>query len=337
MPKPIIEVGMEKIGLGLLGASKIAAKVMPYIQRVADIYVVGVAARSAESAQNFANTHGLEKAFSTYPSCVQNDDIDAVYISVLNSNHAELIELALSSGKHVLCEKPLVLSSADAIRLYEIARRSNLVLLEGLMYRFHPQVQMVREVIRSGRFGEIKSVNVDFSFLLHDLDNRTARATRAGGGGALNDLGCYAVDFILSVLNERDSANVECVSVLRREDAEIDLATSATLRFKSGVEAHINCAIDHPSLNLWEVRGSHGSVSAPRHDPQGEENVPIYLVNEDSLLQTESCPQGAQFEEEFRAFAQAISGEREPFILPEESIACANLMEKIRSFGKVQS
>lgn len=160
---------MQRLKLGLLGASRIADKIVPLISGLDRLQIVGVAARSEDSARLFAVKHGLEKTFPTYDSCLADQSIDAVYISVLNSDHATLIERALLAGKHILCEKPLVLDGHEAQRLFEMARVRQLVLLEGLMYRFHPQIQKLLEFVNNGAVGQLQSVRAEFSFLLHDL------------------------------------------------------------------------------------------------------------------------------------------------------------------------
>jgi xylose dehydrogenase (NAD/NADP) len=322
---------MSVVKLGLLGASRIASKVLPLICDLPQLEIKGVAARDPEKAKAFAESHKLSTAYSSYDECLSSDGIDAVYISVLNSDHAALIKKSLLTGKHVLCEKPLVLTSIDAAQLYALANERGLILLEGLMYRFSPQITKMMALIADGTIGEIKSIHVDFSFLLHDLDNRRARATASGGGGALNDLGCYAVDFISLVARTAGAGEVVHTSTFQRRDAEIDLSTTANLRFKGGLEATFSTAIDHASVNTWEVRGTKGSIAALRFDSHGHGGMPLYVVNEDSEANIITCSAGTQFRDEFENFAQSVLKTSQPFISPDESIENARLMDAIRA------
>lgn len=321
---------MPIVNLGLLGASRIASKILPLISGVSDLQVAGVAAKDFGRAKSFASVHGIQKIYDSYDDCLASSEINAVYISVLNSSHVALVECSLLAGKHVLCEKPLVLNSADAERLFGLAKQRGLILLEGFMYRFHPQIKKMIELVNSGQFGEIRSVHVDFSFLLHDLENRRARATATGGGGALNDLGCYAVDFISTIARLSGAGAISKIVASQHRDNEVDLRTTAILNYSNGLEAFLSCSIDQVSVNAWEVRGSRGSVAALRLDPQGAEPVPVYLLNEDSEATVVNCPQGTQFRDEFENFVQAIAGNRGPFVLPSESLEVARVMEAIR-------
>lgn len=321
---------MQRLKLGLLGASRIADKIVPLISSLDRLQIVGVAARSEDSARLFAVKHGLEKTFPTYDSCLADQSIDAVYISVLNSDHATLIERALLAGKHILCEKPLVLDGHEAQRLFEMARLRQLVLLEGLMYRFHPQIQKLLEFVNNGAVGQLQSVRAEFSFLLHDLSKPQPRTTAAGGGGALNDLGCYIIDFISIIAACSGAKDILDVVASQRRNNEIDLQTVATIYYDNGFEASLSVAIDRVALNTWEVLGTAGSVAALRFDPQGTAPAPLYLLNDDSEAQLLYCTPGNQFRDEFENFVQTIAGETAPFITASDSVRNAKLLEGIR-------
>lgn len=321
------------VRLGLIGASQIAGKVIPSIRSVRDIFIHGVAAMRPGKAKEFAEKYEIPRHYNSYRDCLSDSEINAVYISTLSANHAEAIRMSLEAGKHVLCEKPLVTSSEQAESLFRLARERHLILLEGLMYRFHPQIQKLIEIVRSGQIGDVVSARVNFSFILYDLieTTRRKRATSAAGGGALFDLGCYCADFIQMVLGCSDETP-EVLSTSRRQldDADFDLGSSAILSFPSGKKAILECSVNIPSLNNWEVSGTKGSISALRFDPQGSSDVPIYLVNEDSEAQRIACPSTDTFAAQFDHFAEAVLGKTNPHIHPEESIWTARILEMIR-------
>ena len=127
--------GEKKIRLGLLGASNIAAKVLPSIRTVSEIEVVAVAAERPGAAEAFAKKHQIERFYGSYKECLADSNIDAVYISTLNNDHAAHIMQSLESRKHVLCEKPLIPTRAEAETSFALAAKKKLVLLEGFMYR----------------------------------------------------------------------------------------------------------------------------------------------------------------------------------------------------------
>lgn len=321
------------VRLGLIGASQIAGKVIPSIRSVRDISIHGVAAMRPGKAKEFSEKYEIPRYYNSYLDCLSDPEINAVYISTLSSNHAEAIRMSLEAGKHVLCEKPLVTSLEQAESLFKLARERRLILLEGLMYRFHPQVQKLVEIVRSGRIGDVVSVRINFSFILYDFveATRRKRATSAAGGGALLDLGCYCADFIQMALGCSDETP-EILSASRRQidDPDFDLSSSAILSFPSGKKAIFECAVDTPSLNNWEASGTKGSVSALRFDPQGTSEVPLYLVNEDSEAQLITCPSTDTFAAQFDHFAKAVLGKTNPHIRPEESIWTARTLEMIR-------
>jgi xylose dehydrogenase (NAD/NADP) len=191
------------IRLGILGASNIAAKVLPAIRRVPEIEVVSIASQRDSASLQFSKNHSIPSQHASYQALLSDSGVDAVYITNLSADHARTVEKALRAGKHVLCEKPLALKGAEAENLFSIARANGLVLLEGFMYRFHPQIIRLKEIINSGAIGEVRSIRGTFSFILHDLEKRPGRMTSAAGGGALNDIGCYLVDFVNSIVGGR--------------------------------------------------------------------------------------------------------------------------------------
>ncbi len=319
----------KKIRLAIVGAGNIANKVLPSIKKVSDIEVIAVASQRKEAAHEFAKKHQLEKSYS-YEDCFADSSLDAVYITNLTSDHAQTIKQALNAGLHVICEKPLVLTLADAKELFEIAESKKLILLEGFMYRFHPQIIKLKEIIAADEIGIIKSIQVNFSFILHDLAKRPRRMSSKSGGGALFDIGCYGVDFINSIVGANQFP-VEIKTIRRTDphDPAFDLSTNALLKYENGIIAELNVSLDAPGLNLWEVSGSHGSVSALRFDTQGTNPVPIYLVNAESEAKLISCKTIDQFEEQFKSFAESITQQAPTALLPAESIQNARLLEQI--------
>lgn len=328
--------GEKTIRLGLLGASNIATKVLPSIRTVSEIEVVAVAAERPGAAEAFAKKHQIERFYGSYRECLADADIDAVYISTLNSDHAAHIMQSLEAGKHVLCEKPLVPTRAEAEAAFALATKNNLVLLEGFMYRFHPQIKKLKEIIAAGTIGEIRSIRANFSFILYDFEggNLPRRASAAAMGGALMDVGCYAVDFVNSIGGDtKGPPRVMAITRNRANDPRFDLSTSTVVTFGNDLTAVIECSADVPSLNTWEVSGTRGSVAALRFDPQGTTDVPLYLVNEESEAKVIECPSADTFAAEFRHFSRSTLNLETPHIRPDESIANAALLEGIRNIG----
>lgn len=321
------------IRLGLLGCSKIATRLMPTLLNLDLIRIRGAASSEIQRTSEFCKKFNLN-LFESYASCVSSTEIDAVYISVLNADHYQLTKLALENGKHVLCEKPMVLKHYEAVELFNLASTKKLILLEGFMYRFHPQVQRVLEIVRSGGLGKIHSISCDFSFILET--HNTNRRTKEAGGGAVADLGCYCIDFINTLLQPRQIPEIHAFHLFESKNANsVETRSSIILKFEDNPKlVTINCAIDSPSLNIWEVRCEKGSVGITRFDPQGSSPSQILIIDENSVPLIEKLPSvfngNDQFKMEFTNFANCILGKEAPFITPEDSIWNSMILEKLR-------
>ena len=155
---------MKPLKFGIIGCSRIAKRsVIPAIQKseFAELEIIG--SRSTDKAKEFANQFNCEK-FGTYEDVISDDSVDVVYISTPISTHAEWSIKATEAGKHVYVEKSSAPDYDSARRMVESAKENNVRLMEGFMFRFHPQHQKVKELIKEGKIGEIKSFNGVFGF-----------------------------------------------------------------------------------------------------------------------------------------------------------------------------
>ena len=161
--------------------------------------VRAVASRTIESAQGFARAHGIERAYSSYEALAADPDVDVIYVATPHHLHAENARLALEHGKHVLVEKSFMMTEREAIEITELAARRGLVVMEAMWTRFLPHMRFVREVIASGRLGELTSVHAEHAQSLPlDPAHRLNDPRRAGG--ALLDLGIYPISFASDLL-----------------------------------------------------------------------------------------------------------------------------------------
>lgn len=186
---------MRKISWGILGAAKIGInKVIPALQRSTLGTVVALASRDAAKARDAAQQLGIPRAHASYEALLADPEVDAVYIPLPNHLHVPWSIKALEAGKHVLCEKPLGLTSDDAQRLLDAAKKHpRLKVMEAFMYRHHPQWQHARDLVASNAIGELRTVNAFFSYW--NVDPANIRNHAAIGGGGMMDIGCYCVSF----------------------------------------------------------------------------------------------------------------------------------------------
>lgn len=184
---------MKKVRWGVLSTAKIAReKVIPAMQAGHYSSINAIASRSTELAVATAESLGIEKVYSSYEALLADPDIDAVYIPLPNQLHVPWAIKAMEANKHVLCEKPIGLSSEEGKQLQLAAQRfPHLKVMEAFMYRFHPQWQHARKLVREGAIGEMQTIQSFFSYYNVDADN--IRNKPEAGGGGLMDIGCYCI------------------------------------------------------------------------------------------------------------------------------------------------
>src|SRR6185503_10775969 len=183
----------SKIRWGVLGVAKIATtKVIPAMQRGRLSDVVAIASRDSSRAAEAAAQLGIPKWFGSYEALLADPDIDAVYIPLPNHLHAPWSTRAAEAGKHVLCEKPIGLSSAEARSLIDVRDRTGVEIQEAFMVRSHPQWIAARDLVRAGRVGQLRSMLGHFSYFNDNPAN--IRNIPEFGGGGLMDIGCYLVN-----------------------------------------------------------------------------------------------------------------------------------------------
>ncbi len=184
---------MRKVRWGILSTARIGReKVIPAMQKGEYSEIHAVASRDPERARMTARRLGVPRAFESYEALLADADIEAVYVPLPNHLHVEWSIKALAAGKHVLCEKPLGLNAADARRLMAAAEKSpHLKVMEGFMYRHHPQWQRAKLLVDRGKIGELRAIQSFFAYYNVAPDNIRNQAD--AGGGVLMDIGCYPV------------------------------------------------------------------------------------------------------------------------------------------------
>jgi predicted dehydrogenase len=248
---------MNKLRIGVLSTADIARKkVIPGIRRSVRGEVVAIASRNLASARTAADDLAIPTAHGSYEALLADPDVDALYIPLPNHLHAEWTIAAVRAGKHVLCEKPLAMTAADADRMAIAAREAGVVLMEAFMYRLHPSWLRVRELVGSGRIGRLVAVQSWFSYFNDDPAN--IRNIRSAGGGALYDIGCYNVN--LSRLLFDDEPETVSASITRDPVSGVDIVTSAILGFAGGV-ATFTCSTRAEDDQRVHVYGTEGRIS----------------------------------------------------------------------------
>lgn len=220
----------QAIRWGILGAAKIAREfVAPALHKSTRGEVAAVASRGEDRARALAAPYGA-RVFTDYDAMLADPEIDAVYIPLHNSAHAEWTRRSLEAGKHVLCEKPIALSADEIDALIEARDRAGLFAAEGFMVTHHPQWRCVKQLLEDGAIGRLRHVQGAFSFFNPDPDN--VRNQEGLGGGALRDIGVYP-----------------CVTTRFATGAEPESVT-ASIDWDRGIDATARVAAAFPDFTM---------------------------------------------------------------------------------------
>ena len=244
---------------GIVATGRIAHKLAVAIQQSETGQLIAVGSRTQESAEAFASQYDGVTAYSSYDQLVSDSDVDAVYIATPHPQHAEWTIKCLNAGKAVLCEKPMGISHAEVMAMVHAAQSNNTFLMEAFIYRLHPQVTRVVDLVRSGAIGSVKHIHATFGF--HAPYNPKSRlfANELAGGGIM-DVGCYPVSMSRLIAGE-EPHTVEGTGVLSNEG--VDLYAAGMLYFYSGVTARVATGVGQQLDNTVRVFGTQGSIQVP--------------------------------------------------------------------------
>lgn len=247
---------MRKLRFGVLGTAKIGReKVIPPLQRAERCEVLAIASRNLTLGTEVAERLQIPRAYDGYEALLADPDIEAVYIPLPNHLHVPWSIRAAEAGKHVLCEKPIGLDAQEALQLIEVRDRTGVKIQEAFMVRTHPQWLRARELVRSGRIGELKVIQGHFSYHLTDPQN--IRNVAAWGGGGLLDIGCYPITtsrFVTGQEPRRVAALVERDPVMG-----IDRLGSALLDYE-GVQCVFTWATQLVPRQTMQLIGTQGRI-----------------------------------------------------------------------------
>jgi predicted dehydrogenase len=300
-------VAQDKVRWGVLGVAKIAVeKVIPAMQRGQWSEVTAIASRDRRKAERAARELGIAKAYGSYEELLQDPEIEAIYNPLPNQLHVPWTLKAMEAGKHVLCEKPLSLTAREARSLLATRDRVRMKIGEAFMVRTHPQWLRLREVIRSGRIGPLRSVVGFFSYFNRDPAN--IRNIPECGGGGLMDIGCYPITISRFAFGEEPSRVVGLIE--RDPEMKTDRLTSALLKFPSG-HAIFTCSTQLVLCQRMQFVGTQGriDVEVPFNAPN-DRPCRLFIDDGRDLLgggvSTETIPTCDQYTIQGDVFSRAI-------------------------------
>ena len=322
----------DRLRWGVLGNATIARRcVIPAIQSSSNGEVLTLASRSPEAARVTAEAHAIPRLYPSYDAVLADPDVDAVYIPLPNHLHRPWTLKALAAGKHVLCEKPLACSAAEAAEMGAAADRHGRLLMEAFMYRFHPRSRRVRDLVTSGAIGRPRLVHTAFCFAMDPqvlADGTAPRLRPEMGGGALLDLGCYGVSVARWLLGA-EPAEVQAMALYHPGGA--DLTTIAALRFGDDALATVEASFVAGLRQTYSITGDRGSVELP-HDAfiPWEKDAELTVRGPDDERGTREVVPGV---DEYRLmvehFADAAAGRAPLAYRWEESLANMRVLDAI--------
>jgi predicted dehydrogenase len=319
---------IERVRWGVLGAAKIAVeKVIPAMQAGSWSEVSAIASRDLDRARRAAAGLGVARAYGSYDELLADPEIEAIYNPLPNHLHVAWSIRAAEAGKHVLCEKPIGLGPEEVRRLLDVRDRTGVKIQEAFMVRTHPQWLGTREVIRSGRIGELRSVTCVFSFFNRDPGNIRNQAEM--GGGALMDIGCYAINLSRFVY-EREPRRV-IGHVERDPDWGVDRLTSAVLDF-GGTSATFTCSTQLAPYQRMQFFGTRGRVEVEVPFNAPPDRSTRILIADDApggQIEAREFPACNQYTIQGDLFSRAVRGEGEQPIPLEDALANMAVIEAV--------
>jgi predicted dehydrogenase len=308
------------VNWGFLGAGYVASRGLApavHTSRGASLYAV------ASRDEQRSATLEPERVHATYEDLLADDRVDAVYISLSNSQHLEWVTKSLEAGKHVLCEKPLGLKATETEAMFDCASRSGRLLVEAVWGRWHPRFLRMVDVIANGAIGSIEHIETAFTFTSEMTDNY--RLNPLMGGGALLDVGCYQAHAWVALANGAKDVEIDELSRTVGPTG-VDLTTDVSVRINNSITAHAVSSFDLPSQQQFIVQGSSGSM----HTGAGES---FTTWNEGSSLHindvVEEFAVTNAFVEMVENVSRVIEGEAGWVVPSADSIRVAHILDSI--------
>ncbi|MBQ3080778.1 MAG: Gfo/Idh/MocA family oxidoreductase [Clostridia bacterium] len=302
---------MREIRFAVMGAAKIARKFVEAASFVEGVKVVAVASKDIERAKAFAIENGIER-YALYQDILDMADVDAVYIATTQNFHKENVRMCLESGKHVLCEKAMFLTVSDAEEMFALAKEKGLFMMEAMWTRFLPQIQAAKKWIEDGKIGEIQSVSTVIGFVAPG-DHTHRLVNPALGGGAMYDIGVYAIEGMTYLVNQKIT---DVKAVWRKHPtAGTDHRVAFILNFEN-VDACVQLMFTSNAREFMFINGTEGYIEFPNYH-MGDESI---LFDTDGKIVERvkaDFPNGNGFVYEIEEVAKCIrEGKTESDVMP---------------------
>ncbi|HEC73385.1 MAG TPA: Gfo/Idh/MocA family oxidoreductase [Methylophaga aminisulfidivorans] len=291
---------------GILGAARVNEKLLPAIVEAKNAKLMAIASRrvgaAAELLAKLAPQLTDVETFDDPESLLTHPNIDAIYLPMSNEEHAEWALKAINHGKHVLIEKPMALTVADIDAIEAAAKAHSVTVMEGFMYIFHPQHDRIKDIIDSGKIGDIRTVKTAFAFPMKPARLYRINRDINNGGGAMWDIGPYAIH-TARLWFEQEPTAVMAMAKLNEHGADVSL--SGVFDFTDGKFAHFEMSFEHARRSEYEIIGTKGGIKCHTVWQPENEAATISWWN-DEQTETESLEIANHFNLEIEHFSDCI-------------------------------
>jgi len=305
----------EQLRWGILGAARVNDKLMPAIVEAENAKLVAIASRRPGAAEETLQKHAPNEtdaeALDDPEALLARDDIDAIYLPMANEEHAEWALKAIDHGKHVLIEKPMALKVADIDAIEAAAKANDVTVMEGFMYRFHTQHDFVRDLIDSGKIGEVRTVKTAFAFPMKPARLYRINRDIANGGGAMWDIGPYAVH---TARHWFDNEPVAATAMAKLNEHGADVSLSGIFDFGDGRYGHFEMSFEHARRSVYEIIGTKGGITCHTVWQPHDEQPLISYWTDAGESETVSLPMANHFNREIEHFSDCILNNKAPFL-----------------------
>ena len=313
----------KNIRWGIIGLGKIANKFATDLASIETAELVAVASRNIQNANNFAEKHNAKKAYSSYEELAKDTNVDAVYIATPHSFHKEHAILCLQNKKAVLCEKPFAMNLSEVTEMIQVAKENNVLLMEALWSFFLPHFTYVLDIVKSEKFGKLKSLEADFGF--HTPYNTDSRLFKKElGGGSLLDIGIYPIFAALATLGEPDAIDASATFFENGADASCDMV----FQYKNA-KATLKSTLLEETPSIAILKFDKATVKLNRQFHQSS-SITVIQNNTEEIINFDFKTIGYNYEtEHFNNLLRA--GEKESNIMTFEfSKNLINTLDKVR-------
>ncbi|MCB8821803.1 Gfo/Idh/MocA family protein [Microvirga rosea] len=302
---------MEPVRWGILSTARIGrVRVVPGIQKSPLCTIAAVASRNGNAARQMAEEFGIARAYASYEELLADPDVEVIYNPLPNHLHVPMTLAAARAGKHVLCEKPIAITASEAEQLREAP--SGILIAEAFMVRHQPRWQRARDMIRGGDIGDLRMIQVAFSYF--NADPQNIRNKPDIGGGGLLDIGCYAV---VAGRYFFDAEPLRVISLIERDPAfDVDRTASAIMDFGQGRQLTFSVSTQAVPFQRVNVLGTRGriEIELPFNAPSDH---PTHILVDipgsgGNSVRTVECPASDQYQLQAEAFGRAVRGLEAP-------------------------